>query len=85
MKGPAMSHISLAEAKAHLSELVERAAAGETVCITKRGKPVATLGPAKTAREPLDVEALRKLTASMPKQKVSAARFVRRMRDEDRY
>jgi hypothetical protein len=28
--------VSLADAKAHLSELVERAAAGEAVCITRR-------------------------------------------------
>jgi len=35
-----MESIGLAEAKARLSELIERAASGETVCITRRGKPV---------------------------------------------
>jgi len=35
-----MSQINLAEAKARLSELVDRAAAGERIVITKRGKPV---------------------------------------------
>ena len=37
--------ITLADAKAHLSELTELAAAGETVIITKRGKPLVKLVP----------------------------------------
>jgi prevent-host-death family protein len=32
-----MKKVSLADAKAHLSELVEEAAGGEPVCITRRG------------------------------------------------
>lgn len=41
-----MSEHSIAEARAHLSALIDRALAGETVVITRRGKPVATLsGP----------------------------------------
>ena len=39
--------VSLAEAKAHLSELTDKAAQGETVIITKRGKPVARIVPAR--------------------------------------
>lgn len=31
-----MKTVSLAEAKAHLSELVEEATTGESVCITRR-------------------------------------------------
>jgi len=42
-----MDTISLAEAKARLSELVARAADGETVQITRRGKPVAQITPVK--------------------------------------
>ena len=34
-------NINIADAKAHLSELVERAAAGESVVLTRRGRPVA--------------------------------------------
>jgi prevent-host-death family protein len=77
--------ISLAEAKARLSELVERAAAGETVCITRRGKPIARLTSARPARQPVDVAALQALVAAAPPQAESAEIFVRRMRDEDRY
>lgn len=37
--------INLYEAKSHLSELVERAAAGEEIVIAKSGKPMARLIP----------------------------------------
>ena len=80
-----MSDVSLADAKAHLSALIDRVIAGETVRITRRGKPVAQLTPATRVRAPLDVAALRALADSLPYQTESAGDFVRRMRDEDRY
>ncbi len=80
-----MESVNLADAKARLSELVERAAAGETVRITRRGKPVAQITSVKAPRKPIDFTALRALTDSMPIQKLSAGDFVRKMRDEDRY
>ena len=80
-----MADISIAEAKAHFSELVDRAEAGETVRITRRGKPVARLVPETKKKKRIDVEALRRLTESSPWQPVSAGEFVRKMRDEDRY
>lgn len=82
-----MADISIAEAKAHFSELVDRAEAGEVVRITRRGKQVARLMPPeqKTKKKRIDVEALRKFTESMPWQPVSAGEFIRKMRDEDRY
>ena len=80
-----MKHVNLAEAKAHLSELVERAAAGEPVCISRRGKPVAQIIAVAAARKPIDVAALRAMTDAMSMQSESAGAFIRRMRDEDRY
>ncbi|WP_394893048.1 type II toxin-antitoxin system Phd/YefM family antitoxin [Mesorhizobium sp. AaZ16] len=80
-----MTTISLAEAKAKLSELVERAAAGETVEITKRGKPVAQIVPVKKKLKPIDFEALRKIADSIPYQEESAGDFMRRLRDDARY
>lgn len=80
-----MADIGLAEAKAHLSALIDRVAAGETVRITRRGKPVAVLTAAEAPRKPIDVAALKALTDSMPLQTESAADLVRRMRDESRY
>jgi len=80
-----MRTVSIAEAKAHLSKLVEQAEAGDPVCITRRGKPVAQIIAAETKRKPIDVEALRALTDKMTMQPESAGDFVRRMRDTDRY
>jgi len=80
-----MRHVNLAEAKAHLSALVERAAAGEAVCITRRGKPMAQLSAIGTPRKRINVAALRAMTDAMPMQQESAGEFIRRMRDEDRY
>lgn len=37
--------VNIYEAKTHLSELVDRAAAGEEIVIAKAGKPVARLVP----------------------------------------
>jgi prevent-host-death family protein len=80
-----MGSVNLADAKAHLSELVERAAAGDAVCITRRGKPVAQITAVKTPRKRIDSSALRALTDAMPLQREPARDLVRRMRDEDRY
>jgi len=77
--------ISLAEAKARLSELVEVAAAGETVIITKRGKPVVRLIKPETPRQPVDLAALRRLTANMPMQSEDSGVFMRALRDNARY
>ncbi|HET6239577.1 MAG TPA: type II toxin-antitoxin system prevent-host-death family antitoxin, partial [Acetobacteraceae bacterium] len=41
----------MAAAKALLSDLVERASSGETVQITRRGKPVAQLTAIETPRK----------------------------------
>jgi prevent-host-death family protein len=81
----AMKSVSVAEAKAHLSDLISRAAEGETVNITRRGKSVAQLVPAKKSLKKIDVEMLRKVTEGMPLQKQSAGDFIREMRDSDRY
>jgi prevent-host-death family protein len=77
--------ITLADAKARLSELTELSAAGESVIITKRGRPVARMSPPERPRRPIDLQVLRQLTASMPPQAEEAAEFVRRMREDARY
>lgn len=80
-----MDMVSLADAKAHLSELVDRVEAGESIDITRRGKPVARLTAVAKPRKPVDVAMLRALTADMPPQTRHAADLVRSMRDGDRY
>jgi prevent-host-death family protein len=80
-----MGSISLADAKAHLSELIDRVEGGESMCITRRGVPVAQLTPVAKPKKPIDWAALKALTDSMPMQTESAGDFIRRMRDDDRY
>ena len=80
-----MITVSLANAKARSSELVERAAAGEAVCITRRGKAVAQITAVDTPRKSIDIAALQAMTDTMPVQTETARDFIRRMRDEDRY
>jgi prevent-host-death family protein len=80
-----MDSINLADAKAHLSELVDRAEAGETVEILRRGRPAARLAPPTREPQPIDVGALRTLAARLPRQKASAGTMVRELRDSDRY
>ena len=48
--------ISLAEAKAHLSELADRASAGDCVVITRRGKAVAEIRGLQSDRKPIDAD-----------------------------
>ena len=45
-----MDAINLAEAKAHLSELVSKAQGGEEIIIMRRGQPVAKLVPVAAPR-----------------------------------
>ena len=80
-----MSTVNLADAKAHLSKLVDRAAAGDTVRITRRGRPVAQITAVQTPRKRIDLSALRAMTDMMPMQRESARDLVRRLRDEERY
>jgi prevent-host-death family protein len=80
-----MRAISLADAKAHLSELVDRVAAGDSIDITRRGKRVARLTPADSPRKRIDLAALQALTATMPVSPQTASDLVRSMRDGDRY
>ena len=48
-EGVRMSVCSIAQAKDHLSKLIDEALAGEEVTITRHGKPVAELRPARAA------------------------------------
>ena len=79
-----MDAVTPADAKAHLSELVDRVATGDSVVITRRGEPVARLIAVARPRKLVDVALLRSLTATMPAHTRGAADLVRSMRDDDR-
>lgn len=75
-----MTEVTTAEAKKHLSNLLQRAQAGESITITRYGKPVATLNPSK--RLAPDMSEFR---ARHGRTKASALDALLRMRDEERY
>ena len=79
------SRINLAHAKARLSELTELADQGQTIVITRHGKPVAQLTKPKGMRRPLRLEDLQQVTKPQPRQRESTARFIRDMRDASRF
>jgi len=57
-----VAKVSVAEVKAHFSDWMKEAEAGEPVVITRHGKPVVALVPAN------DVEQLRLLRSAGPQQ-----------------
>lgn len=80
-----MVHVNLADAKAHLSELVTRVEAGESVQISRRGKPVAQLNTIARPRKPISLSVLRAVTETLSRSPEAADDVVRVMRDEARY
>ncbi len=78
-------NIGIAQAKAKLSELIERAQKGEEIIIERHGKPIARLTPEQPKKQPVDVEAMEKIRRSMPEDTGMAGETVRKMRDEARY
>ena len=76
-----MSTCTVAEAKAHLSELLARVESGEELVITRRGRPVAQLSPVRPVKRPPDWQSIRAFRESMPSMETSATDLVREMRD----
>jgi prevent-host-death family protein len=78
----AMRTVSLAEAKAHFSELVTRVAEGEEVVITRHGRPIVRLCGVDEAKAPLVSRA--QFRARLPRLEQSSASSIRGLRDEER-
>jgi prevent-host-death family protein len=75
-----MRQVSVAEAKAQLSSLLDTVATGEAVLITRRGKPIAELVPRRPVRDLLpQLQALRE---TLPDQPSSGVDTIRALRDE---
>lgn len=77
--------VSVAEAKAHLSELIAAAEAGEDVVITRRGKPIVGLVRLETPKKKVDLAWLEEATKHIPYQEEDSGTFMRWVRDTDRY
>lgn len=75
-----MGTVTLAEAKSHLSHLLDQVEAGEEVVITRRGQPVARISPVTKPKRP--VKSLAEFRNRMPRWRKSSAELLREMRDE---
>ena len=77
-----MRTVNVADAKAHLSEILTRIEGGVEVVITRRGRPIARLCPITQARKPIDFKALDALRARQRGRAIPSVQLIRRMRDE---
>ncbi len=75
-----MVQVTVAQAKAQFSSLLDAVQAGETVVITRRGKAIAELVPRCSVRDLLPQ--LATLRGSLPEQPTSGVETMRALRDE---
>lgn len=75
-----MSAINLAEAKAHLSELVSKAENGEETIIMRRGEAVAKLVPVAAQKKAFQSRAA--FRSTLRKAKTPSVDLFRQLRDE---
>ncbi|EXI73653.1 MAG TPA: type II toxin-antitoxin system prevent-host-death family antitoxin [Candidatus Accumulibacter phosphatis] len=76
-----MTTCTVAQAKAHLSELLDRVEKGEELVITRRGRPVANLSPIRPAPRSPDWTAIRAFRESLPAGGSAATELVRASRE----
>lgn len=77
-----MLTVTLAQAKAQLSEILNKVEAGEEVIVTRRGKPVAQISAVPKKLKRLPFEELAELRARMPSLDRPSYEILREMRDE---
>jgi antitoxin (DNA-binding transcriptional repressor) of toxin-antitoxin stability system len=75
-----MVTVNLAQAKARLSELLDKVENGEAVVITRHGRPVANRSAVTVPKQPL--KPLADFRARMPRLRRSSALLLREARDE---
>lgn len=80
-----MNTMNMADAKAYLSEVLDRVEKGERITITRRGKVVAELVPPQKIPVKIDLGKIRAFAKTLPLQKQPAGEFIRQMRDDERY
>ena len=77
-----MLTVNLVQAKAHLSELLDKVEAGEEVIITRHGRAVAHIRPVSRPKHPLRLDDLAEFRATMPPLRGSSAQSLREARDQ---
>lgn len=77
-----MVTVSLVQAKAHLSELLDKVEAGEEVVVTRHGRAVARILSVLHPKQRLPLDDLAAFRATMPRLRRRSADLLREMRDE---
>jgi prevent-host-death family protein len=77
-----MVTVNLAQAKAHLSELLDRVEAGEEVTVTRHGRAVAHIHPVSRPKRPLRLDDLAAFRATIPPLRGPSTELLREARDE---
>lgn len=77
-----MVTVNLAQAKARLSELLDKVEMGQEVVITRRGRAVARLSAVVRPKKPLPLRELAGFRAAMPRLRRPAAELLREARDD---
>lgn len=75
-----MNTVTLADAKTHLSHLLDQVEAGEEVVITRRGQPIARITSIEKPKQP--IKSLAEFRRNMPRWRKNSAELLREMRDE---
>lgn len=77
-----MKTVTVAETKAHLSEILNSLENGEEITITRRGKPVAKLTAIAPAKKPL--RSLAELRKTVPEPVTLGTEVLSELREEQR-
>jgi prevent-host-death family protein len=78
-----MVTVNLAQAKARLSELLDKVESGEEVVITRHGRAVAHIKPVIQAKQPIPFAELAEFRKTVPGLSKPSAELLRDLRDED--
>lgn len=78
-----MYAVSLAHAKAHLSELLNTVEAGQEVVITRHGRAIVRVLPANAVKAALPLARLSALRQQLPPRIDSSAKALRQLRDAE--
>ena len=78
-----MRAMSLAQAKAHLSELLNTVESGEEVVITRHGHPIARVVSASPLKQVLPLQRLAELRQQLPAWQGNSAESLRALRDAE--
>ena len=78
-----MRTVSLAEAKAHLSELLRTVEAGAEIVITRHGSAVARISAAEKQKQALPTARLAAMRQAVPAWTAPSAGIVRQLRDAE--